>query len=105
MEEKKKEGAQAPAKLSYEDLEKAAQQLSQQAEALYRENMQLREAVNNINRQNTYAELNFKFKVLDNPSLFSDEFVARTIESIEKTMTPPKDVDEPNTKEAKEEDK
>ena len=105
MEEKKNEGVQTPAKLSYEDLEKAAQQLSQQAEALYREDKQLREAVNNINRQDAYAELNFKFKVLDNPSLFSDEFVARTIESIESTMTPPKDVDEPNTKEAKEEDK
>ena len=103
MEEKKKEGAKAPAKLSYEDLEKAAQQLSQQAEALYRENMQLREAVNNINRQNTYAELNFKFKVLGNPSLFSDEFVSMITESIEKTMTPPKDTEESKEESKKEE--
>lgn len=86
MEENKTKNNESK-KLTYEQLNQAAQQISQQAEALYKENQQLRETLNRISIQNGYTELGFKFKVVENSTMFPKEFVERTIAEIVDTMT------------------
>ena len=86
MEENKVKNNESK-KLTYEQLNQAAQQISQQAEALYKENQQLRETLNRISIQNGYTELGFKFKVVENSTMFPKEFVKRTITDIVHTMT------------------
>lgn len=86
MEENKTKNNESK-KLTYEQLNQAAQQISQQAEALYKENQQLKEALNRISIQNGYTELGFKFKVVENSTIFPKEFVERTITDIVNTMT------------------
>ena len=86
MEENKTKNNESK-KLTYEQLNQAAQQISQQAEALYKENQQLKEALNRISIQNGYTELGFKFKVVENSTMFPKEFVKRTITDIVNTMT------------------
>lgn len=74
-------------KLTYEQLNQAAQQISQQAEALYKENQQLKAALNRLSIQNGYTELGFKFKVVENSAMFPKEFVEKIITEIVDTMT------------------
>lgn len=74
-------------KLTYEQLNQAAQQISQQAEALYKENQQLKQALTRASIQNGYTELGFKFKVVENSTMFPKEFVERIIADIVETMT------------------
>nr|DAN48096.1 MAG TPA: hypothetical protein [Crassvirales sp.] len=74
-------------KLTYEQLNQAAQQISQQAEALYKENQQLKAALNRLSIQNGYTELGFKFKVVENSTMFPKEFVEKIITEIVDTMT------------------
>lgn len=74
-------------KLTYEQLNQAAQQISQQAEALYKENQQLKQALTRASIQNGYTELSFKFKVVENSTMFPKEFVERIIAEIVDTMT------------------
>lgn len=84
-------------KLSYEELENAAKQITAQAQSVARENQQLRVALQQATMSNMYTELNFKFKVVEFASAFTPEFVDRCVKSIEETMTPP-----PEEKEEKE---
>lgn len=86
MEEKKTENNESK-KLTYDQLNQAAQQISQQAATLYKENQQLKETLNRISIQNGYTELGFKFKVVENSTMFPKEFVERTITEIVDTMT------------------
>lgn len=83
MEEKK----QQVEKLSYEELENAAQQMSVQAKALYEENLKLKEALDQTEVANAYTQLNFRFKVLENYAHFSPEFIEDNIKAIERMMT------------------
>ena len=76
-------------KLSYEELENAAKQITAQAQSVARENQQLRTALQQATMSNMYTELNFKFKVVEFASAFTPEFVDRCVKSIEETMTPP----------------
>lgn len=76
-------------KLSYEELENAAKQITAQAQSVARENQQLRAALQQATMSNMYTELNFKFKVVEFASAFTPEFVDRCVKSIEETMTPP----------------
>lgn len=76
-------------KLSYEELENAAKQITAQAQNVARENQQLRAALQQATMSNMYTELNFKFKVVEFASAFTPEFVDRCVKSIEETMTPP----------------
>lgn len=85
MEEKKNVTS---VKLSYEQLENAAKQISSQADALVKENNQLKAALQQLSVQNSYTELNFRFKVLENHTLFDTKFVKRIVTEIEETMTP-----------------
>lgn len=84
-------------KLSYEELENAAKQITAQAQSVARENQQLRIALQQATMSNMYTELNFKFKVVEFASAFTPEFVDRCVKSIEETMTP-----SPEEKEEKE---
>lgn len=86
MEENKAKKSESQ-KLTYEQLNQAAQQISQQAEALYKENQQLKQALNRISVQNGYTELGFKFKVVENSTMFPKEFVEKTVAEIVDTMT------------------
>ena len=86
MEENKVKKSESQ-KLTYGQLNQAAQQISQQAEALYKENQQLKQALNRISVQNGYTELGFKFKVVENSTMFPKEFVEKTVAEIVDTMT------------------
>lgn len=89
MEENKKQ--QKSKKLSYEELENAAKQISAQLDSMARENAQLRELIKKEQFGNMLAELEFRFKVLNYSNLFSEEFVRNCVAIIEGVLTPPKE--------------
>lgn len=84
MEEKKAVATKAdkPEKMSYEQLENVAHQLSEQAKHLY---AKLQEA----NMTNMFKRLDYLFKVVENAHAFSEEFVAKCVAEIEDLMTVP----------------
>ena len=84
MEEKKKENK----KLTPEQLEEVTRQLSAQFDTVVKENQQLKTFVQKLQLDNLFAELNFRFKVLENSSCFKQEFVNRIVSEIEDIMTP-----------------
>lgn len=84
MEEKEKEVK----KLSYEQLEGAAKQLSAQLDAVVKENQQLKAFAQKLQLDNLFAELNFRFKVLDHVEVFPEEFINKVIGEIQDIMTP-----------------
>lgn len=86
-------------KLTYEQLEEAARQISQQAESIFKENQQLKAALQQASLNNLYRELDFRFKVLDNADMFSSKFLDMCIRNIEDTMTPKENTEEDGTKE------
>ena len=100
MEEKKIK-TQKTEKLTYEQLEAAANQISEQARALYNENMALKKRVEALTMNDVFAQLELRFKVLNYSKLFPEEFVVRVIKEIVDTMTPEKE----ETKETPKEDK
>lgn len=83
MEEKKEQNK----KLSYEQLEVAARQLSGQLDNVVKENQQLKTVMQKMQLDNLFAELNFRFKVLEHKDSFSEEFITRIIKEIELIMT------------------
>lgn len=99
MGENKNKKEKVNHKLSYDELENAAKQISAQLDALARENNQLRIALQKAQLGNLYTELEFKFKVVQNAEMFSSEFVERCIKNIEEIMTP-----EPEETEEKEDE-
>lgn len=87
MEEKAKVEAQPieaarPEKMSYEQLENVAHQLSEQLRQLY---AKLQEA----NMANMFKRLDYLFKVVENAHAFSEEFAAKCVAEIEDLMTVP----------------
>lgn len=78
-------------KLSYEQLENVAHQLSNQ-------NNQLRERLQNV--ANVYQRLNYLFMVLQNASHLDEEFVKNCSKEIENIMTIPEEVIEEESEEA-----
>lgn len=100
MEENKTKSNESK-KLTYEQLNQAAQQISQQAEALYKENQQLKETLGRISIQNGYTELGFKFKVVEFSTMFPKDFVERTVTEIVDTMTVTNEEQEETLKESK----
>lgn len=69
-------------KMSYEELENVAAQLSQQSQQLY---ARLQQA----EMSNMFKRLDFLFKVVENAHAFSEEFVANCVKEIEDIMTIP----------------
>lgn len=86
MEENTKKTTEG--KLSYEDLKNVASQLSAQAEALYKENVRLKEAIAKNNAANLFAELEMNFKVLNYKDSFDPDFVKNCVKNIQDIMTP-----------------
>ena len=74
-------------KMSYEELEQVASQLSQQAQQLY---ARLQQA----EMSNIFKRLDLLFKVVENAHAFNEEFVARCVKEIEEIMTIPEEVQE-----------
>lgn len=92
MEEKEKEVK----KLTYEQLEGVAKQLSAQLDAVAKENQQLKMLAQKLQLDNLFAELNFRFKVLERPDMFPDEFVNRIVSEIQDIMTAKEQEEEEN---------
>ena len=87
-----------PEKLSYEQLENVAHQLSEQAKQLY---MKLQAADMN----NMFKRLDYLFKVVENGHMFKQDFLEKCIAEIEEIMTVPEETDkEEGTPDIKTED-
>lgn len=93
MEEKKVVATKAdkPEKMSYEQLENIAHQLSEQSRQLY---AKLQEA----NMANVFKRLDYLFKVVENAHAFNEEFVAKCVAEIEDLMTVPESEEETEDK-------
>lgn len=79
-----------PEKMSYEQLENVAHQLSEQAKQLY---MKLQAA----NMSNIFKRLDYLFKVLENGHMFRQDFVDKCVSEIEELMSVPEEVEEAET--------
>ena len=87
-----------PEKLSYEQLENVAHQLSEQTKQLY---MKLQAA----NMSNMFKRLDYLFKVVENGHMFKQDFLEKCIAEIEELMTVPEETDkEEGTPDIKTED-
>ena len=87
-----------PEKLSYEQLENVAHQLSEQTKQLY---MKLQAA----NMNNMFKRLDYLFKVVENGHMFKQDFLEKCIAEIEEIMTVPEETDkEEETPDIKTED-
>ena len=80
-----------PEKMSYEQLEQVAHQLSEQARQLY---SQLQKS----NMTNMFKRLDYLFKVVENGHMFKQDFFEKCIAEIEELMTVP-EVEEENKEE------
>ena len=78
MEEKVKETQQ---KMSYEELEQVAAQLSQQSQQLY---ARLQQA----DMTNMFKRLDYLFKVVENGPMFPNEFLDMCVAEIQEIITP-----------------
>ena len=83
--------AARPEKMSYEQLENIAHQLSDQAKQLY---AKLQEA----NMVNMFKRLDYLFKVVENAHAFNEEFVTKCVDEIEDLMTVPETEEETGDK-------
>lgn len=96
MEEQKKKvvemkpQVQRPEKMSYEQLENVAHQLSEQ-------NRQLFAKLQELNMANMFKRLDYLFKVVENGHMFDQDFLEKCIAEIESLMTVPEQEEEPET--------
>lgn len=88
MEEQKKKVVemkpqmQRPEKMSYEQLEGVAHQLSEQ-------NRQLFAKLQELNMANVFKRLDYLFKVIENGHMFKQDFLEKSIAEVESLMTVP----------------
>lgn len=80
--EMKKPHVQRPEKMSYEQLENVAHQLSEQ-------NRQLFAKLQELNMANMFKRLDYLFKVVENGHMFKQDFFEKCIAEIENLMTVP----------------
>ena len=71
-----------PEKMTYEQLENIAHQLSDQAKQLYAK-------LQDSNMENTFRRLDYLFKVIAHSNQFNDEFVKKCSKEIESVITIP----------------
>lgn len=81
---KKEMPAKDPKKLSYDELENIAQQLSNQNRELYMK-------VQELNAENMFKRLDYLFKVVENEIAFPPAFINNCVEEIQDMMTLPKE--------------
>lgn len=96
MEEQKKKVVemkpqmQRPEKISYEQLEGVAHQLSEQ-------NRQLFAKLQELNMTNVFKRLDYLFKVIENGHMFKQDFLEKCIAEVESLMTVPEQEEKPET--------
>ena len=96
MEEQKKKVVemkpqmQRPEKMSYEQLEGVAHQLSEQ-------NRQLFAKLQELNIANVFKRLDYLFKVIENGHMFKQDFLEKCIAEVESLMTVPEQEEKPET--------
>ena len=96
MEEQKKKVVamksqmQRPEKISYEQLEGIAHQLSEQ-------NRQLFAKLQELNMTNMFKRLDYLFKVIENGHMFEQHFLEKCIAEVESLMTVPEQEEKPET--------
>lgn len=73
-----------PQKMSYEQLEQIAHQLSEQARQLYGQ-------LQKSNLSNMFKRLDYLFKVVENGHIFKQDFLDRCVKEIEDIMTVPEE--------------
>lgn len=94
MEEQKKKvvemksQVQRPEKMSYEQLENVAHQLSEQ-------NRQLFAKLQELNMTNMFKRLDYLFKVVENGHMFKQDFLEKCIAEIESLMVVPEQEEGP----------
>lgn len=71
-------------KMSYEQLEQVAHQLSEQARQLYGQ-------LQKSNLSNMFKRLDYLFKVVENGHMFKQDFLDRCVKEIEDIMTVPEE--------------
>lgn len=81
-----------PEKMSYEQLENVAHQLSEQSRQLY---IKLQQA----NMNNMFKRLDYLFKVIENEHVFNPEFINKCTNEIEELITVPEESEKDNKKE------
>lgn len=96
MEEQKKTQKKEarPEKMSYEQLENVAHQLSEQNKQLYTK-------LQEINMVNVFKRLDYLFKVLEYNHMFDEEFVTKCSTEVVDLMTVPKPEDNKDTEDTK----
>ncbi len=100
MEEQKKKvvemkpQVQRPEKMSYEQLENVAHQLSEQ-------NRQLFAKLQELNMANMFKRLDYLFKVIENGHMFKQDFLEKCIAEIESLITIPKQEEESEVEDKK----
>ena len=93
MEEQKKKvvetkpQVQRPEKMSYDQLESVAHQLSEQ-------NRQMFAKLQELNMVNMFKRLDYLFKVIENGHMFKQDFLEKCIAEIESLITIPKQEEE-----------
>ena len=96
MEEQKKKVVEMkpqvkrPEKMSYDQLESVAHQLSEQ-------NRQMFAKIQELNMANVFKRLDYLFKVVENGHMFKQDFFEKCIAEIESIMTVPEQEEEPET--------
>lgn len=96
MEEQKKKvvetkpQVQRPEKMSYDQLESVAHQLSEQ-------NRQMFAKLQELNMVNMFKRLDYLFKVVENGHMFKQDFLEKCIAEVESLMTVPEQEEEPET--------
>ena len=78
---------QRPEKMSYEQLENVAHQLSEQ-------NRQFFAKLQELNMANMFKRLDYLFKVIENGHMFKQDFLEKCIAEIESLITIPKQEEE-----------
>lgn len=81
---------QRPEKMSYEQLEGVAHQLSEQ-------NRQLFAKLQELNMTNMFKRLDYLFKVIENGHMFKQYFLEKCIAEVESLMTVPEQEEKPET--------
>lgn len=100
MEEQKKKvvemksQVQRPEKMSYEQLENVAHQLSEQ-------NRQLFAKLQELNMTNMFKRLDYLFKVVENGHMFKQDFLEKCIAEIENLMIVPEQEEKPEIEDKK----
>lgn len=94
MEEQRKKAvetqSQRPEKMSYEQLENVAHQLSEQ-------NRQLFTKLQEMNMTNVFKRLDYLFKVVENGHMFKQDFLEKCIAEVESLMEVPEQEEKSDT--------